>query len=172
MSLSTESSLRTLFLTEGVLKVIGGAIFVFSPSSVLKSLTFAPYSVTSEALVRNFGTQTLAFSIPLFLAARSDTASVKSRKLVYWTLLAREGLLALGLLAQIGASYVRQRFETANEEVDIGAIEEGRAGTVRELREDKMVGSTKLKGGMWLWVAELTPFVVGRLWILTKSDWF
>ncbi|KAJ4305885.1 hypothetical protein N0V90_001418 [Kalmusia sp. IMI 367209] len=72
MSSSNHFPLRTLFLTEAILKVIGGTIFLFAPSTILKNLSFPPYSMLSTSLIRNLGTQTLAFSIPLFLAARTD----------------------------------------------------------------------------------------------------
>ncbi|KAF2251251.1 hypothetical protein BU26DRAFT_563193 [Trematosphaeria pertusa] len=93
---STRSPLPTLLLTEAVLKLLGGAIFFLSPTSVLKNLASQPYSPASLSLIRSLGTQTIAFSVPLFLSARSDAKSVGSRRIVYWGLLAREGVLALG----------------------------------------------------------------------------
>ncbi|KAF2014820.1 hypothetical protein BU24DRAFT_423736 [Aaosphaeria arxii CBS 175.79] len=167
--------LPLLLLSEGVLKVIGGSVFLFSPTTILKNLQSAPCTATSISLIRNLGTQTLAFSIPLFLAARNDVVSIKSRRLVYWTLLGREGLLALGLLGQIGWSHVGQW----KSPVDKGAeererlLEEGLGYDLKGRDEDVRWDERVLRKGLLLWVAELTPFILGRIWILTmKKDWF
>jgi hypothetical protein len=44
---------------------------------------------------------------------------------------------------------------------------------VRGGEEDRMVEGGGLRRGLWLWVAELVPFVLGRMWILgTRPAWF
>lgn len=169
--------LQNLFLVEAVLKVMGGSIFFFSPTTILKNLTSAPFSATSISLIRSLGTQTVAFSIPLFLVSWNigRLGSRSSRKLVYWTLLAREGFLALGILAQIAASHFKElsrRGETS-EGADAAALEEGLVKDRRGEEEDALVEERRLRKGLWYWVAELMPFVVGRLWILRRrEDWF
>lgn len=163
------SPLRTLLLTEGILKLISGTIFILSPSTILKNLTSTPYSPVSTSLIRAFGTQTLAFTIPLLLAARGDTRSLGSRKIVYWACLAREGFLTVGLLG----SMLALRWERTGRELNERAAEEGRVTEKRGREEDEAEGKRKLLHGMWLWVAELVPFVVGRACILGwRSDWF
>lgn len=165
MAQPTSSPLRALFLTEAALKLIGGSIFLFAPTTVLKNLTSSPYPPSSVALVRNFGTLTLAFSVPLFLAARQDAASVKSRRIVYWGLLAREGFLAVGLVGQIVWSWAPE------EKDDMGAraLEEG----LVEEKEGESAELRRLKRGLWVWVVELVPFVIGRAWVLQRrGQWF
>jgi hypothetical protein len=169
------SPLRTLFITEGILKVLGGAIFFFSPSTILQQLQEPPYGLSSLSLVQSLGIQTIAFSIPLFLAARRDEASLKSRKIVYWALLGREGFLALGLLGQIGWNYFVPGWAKSSIEVEYGearALEEG-YGRVNNRREDLALHLKYLRRGLWLWILELVPFVVGRIWVLKwKAHWF
>lgn len=167
--MSSPSPLATLFLTEAILKVIGGSIFFISPSTILKNLQSPPYPPISLCLIRSLGTQTIAFSIPLFLAARSEG---KSKRIVYWTLLGREGLLGLGLLAQVGWSYFSE-WREQHEEVDVKALEEGFAAEKRGQKEDEQLEVLKLRKGIWLWTAELVPFIVGRIWILKQREaWF
>ncbi|KAF2475102.1 uncharacterized protein BDR25DRAFT_310557 [Lindgomyces ingoldianus] len=168
------SPLRTLFLTEAVLKVMGGSIFFFAPSTILKNLSEPPYPVTSLSLIQALGTQTLAFSIPLFLAARIDSTSIKSRRIVYYTLLGREALLAFGLLAQIGWSYLRGWRGGRRDSIrSVEELEEGLVSDRRGTKEDEKKALEMLRRGLWLWVAEVAPFVVGRMWILGfRKEWF
>ncbi|KAF2262961.1 hypothetical protein CC78DRAFT_569372 [Lojkania enalia] len=175
----SASPLPTLFLIEAVLKVIGGSIFYFSPSTILKQLQVPPYPQTSLSLIQSLGTQTLAFSIPLFLTARSDEKSCGCRRLVYWMMLGREGLLAAGLLGQIGWSYVtewgsgdREGVGRKKGEKDARRLEEGMkiSGSEEGVEEEAV---QKLRRGLWLWVVELTPFVLGRIWVLGwRGEWF
>ncbi|PSN66222.1 hypothetical protein BS50DRAFT_635367 [Corynespora cassiicola Philippines] len=167
--MTSPSPLRTLFLTEAVLKVLGGTFFFLSPATILGDLAQPPYSAATLTLMRNLGTQTLAFSVPLFLAARRDPDSVRCRKLVYWALLGREGFLGLGLLWQIGKGWWGERRKVREAEEERG-IEEGRGKGVvgREVEEGKF-----LRTGLWIWVAELAPFVLGRVWVLGyRERWF
>ncbi|KAF2123114.1 hypothetical protein BDV96DRAFT_561984 [Lophiotrema nucula] len=176
---SSPSPLPTLLLTEALLKLLGGTLFLLSPATILKNLMQPPYPDPSLSLIRSLGTQTLAFSVPLFLASTRRFRGPGVRRVVYWTLLAREGILAAGLLGQI--VYLRYQEWCATREpesgvgkdVDVKALEEGRAGeTAREAR-DRREERKILKRGLWLWVAELVPFVVGRIWILEmKPGWF
>lgn len=173
------SPLPALFLTEAVLKVIGGSIFFFSPATILRNLVFPPFSKASLSLIKSLGTQTIAFSIPLFLAARSDPASVKSRRIVYWTILGREGLLGLGLLAQIGWIHFKgwREERSISDDATIGErerlLEEGLRRDVEGEKEDRVMESRRLRKGLWLWIAELVPFVVARIWILQRRmEWF
>lgn len=174
MSSLNQSPLRALFFTEAFLKVVGGTIFILSPSTILKNLISPPYPPISELLIRSLGTQTLAFSIPLFLAARNEKISVQSRRIVYWALLARESFLAVGLLGQLGASYLEEwNKDKEDEGVRVRALEEGLAVELSQDEQVKVGDVEKLRRGMWIWVAELVPFVVGRLWVLQKRDqWF
>jgi hypothetical protein len=167
------SPLSTLFPIEGILKIIGGSIFILYPSTILKNLQEPPYPATSLSLIRSLGTQTIAFSIPLFLAAKSRQPSVKRG--VYLTLLGREGLLALGLFAQIGWSFVAERYARKGGPGDdeIAALEEGNALEIKGRRDDQQAATQKWRRGSWFWIAELVPFIMGRIWILTRRDiWF
>ncbi|ORY01826.1 hypothetical protein BCR34DRAFT_574610 [Clohesyomyces aquaticus] len=173
--MSTPSPLPPLLLTEAILKLIGGSIFFISPTTILKNLHSPPYPLSSISLIQSLGTQTIAFSIPLFLAARADSASVKSRRIVYWAVLGREGLLGAGLLAQIGWSWVGEwkRGKERSGDGEFKALEEGRAAEKRWGVEDENLAATILRRGLWMWVAELVPFVVGRMWILRyRREWF
>jgi hypothetical protein len=164
------SSLRTLFLAEAILKVFGGAIFIIFPSGILRNLTVPPYNPLCTLLVRCLGTQTIAFSVPLFLGARSDTLSREARKMVYWSVLAREGFLIVGLLGGAAGGWFggsRKRLEMER------SLEEGKMREVRIDEEDMAVEESRLRRGVCFWVAELVPFVAGRVWILTqKKEWF
>ena len=166
-----SSPLHTLFLTEAILKILGGATFILFPSSILKNLIAPPYTPALTLLVRCLGTQTLAFSIPLFLAARSHGLGKEGRRLVYWSVLAREGFLMIGLLGGIAGIWSRGR---AQDGLRVErSLEEGKGGESRAAEEDQAVEQRMLQRGSWLWVAELVPFVVGRVWILTqKEEWF
>jgi len=190
----SNSPLPALFKTEGILKVLGGSVFLFSPTLILQNLTSSPYPSSSLSLVQTVGTQTLAFSIPLFLASRADIASVKSRKIVYYALLAREGFLGLGLLGQLGMSYAREWRRSGNKPGPKRSTKERLLALARKPASDEFImpggwgaeedsedmkvllereAQERLRRGLWLWVAELVPFVVGRLWILSyRENWF
>ncbi|KAH7132209.1 hypothetical protein B0J11DRAFT_521084 [Dendryphion nanum] len=156
MTKPIPTPLPFLFRTEAILKVLGGVIFLLSPATILQNLQTAPHHPTSLSLIRSLGTQTLAFSIPLFLAARNDATSVRSRRIVYLAVLGREGLLAV-----------------ENVDEDDKALEEGYGLVRRAKEEDEGFANRKLRRGLWLWVAELVPFIIGRVWILrSRSEWF
>lgn len=132
--------LGPLFLTEAILKVAGGLFFVLYPKHILSLMTSSP-TASSVGLIQNLGSQTLAFSVPLFLASRKDPQAIASRRIVYWAVLARESFLMGSILWQLWRG------------------------------ESEMGGLTRK--GLWNWVAELAPFVIGRIWILTwKPAWF
>ncbi|KAF2490810.1 hypothetical protein BU16DRAFT_621511 [Lophium mytilinum] len=142
----SSSPLPTLFLTEALLKVAGGAYFLLSPSTILGLTSVPPFPASSLTLIQHLGSQTLAFSIPLFLASRNTPQAIASRRIVYWAVLAREGFLMTTLLWQIW------KFEGGGE---------GR-------REGEFT-----REGLWRWVAELAPFVVGRVAVLGwRGEWF
>jgi hypothetical protein len=196
----SPSPLPTLFLTEAILKVIGGSIFFFNPTFVLKKhITASPPYATSPAaltMIRLLGTQTIAFSIPLFLASRGDKDSVRSRMIVYWALLAREGCLGAGALVMafegLGLGWWGRKGEGKVKVEEIGkskrrddgegreagkVVKDGLAGESRGRgrgrEEDEVLERRKLRRAMWIWVAELAPFVVGRLWIMRyRPEWF
>lgn len=99
--------------------------------------------------------------------------------MVYWTLLGREGLLALGLLAQIGWSHFldwrarKNGVEEEDREKESRLLEEGFGAERRARAEDENRAVKILRKGMWLWVVELVPFIVGRVWLLQrKGQWF
>lgn len=134
------SPLGRLFFIEGILKVLGGLSFLVLPEYYLtKALPIiAPITPSSISLFQSIGSQTLAFSVPLFLASRETPDAVASRRIVYWMMLARESFLAASILLQKG---------------------------------DQAGGFTRGALRSWLW--ELSPFVIGRIWILLrKKEWF
>ncbi|KAF2809434.1 uncharacterized protein BDZ99DRAFT_28486 [Mytilinidion resinicola] len=136
------SPLPSLFLAEALLKVAGGAYFLLSPTTILTLTSTPPFPASARMLIQHLGSQTLAFSVPLFLAARSTPRAVASRRIVYWAVLAREGFLMGTLLWQIWG------------------FDGGREGEFT-------------REGLWRWVAELAPFVVGRVWVLGwRGEWF
>jgi hypothetical protein len=85
--------------------------------------------------------------------------------------LAREGFLMAGLLGAIATSWASNHSENA---LSIEReLEEGKRQMVRAEEADKVSEEKKLRRGLWLWIAELAPFVVARLWILTqREEWF
>lgn len=102
--MTSPSPLGRLFLIEGVLKVLGGLSFLVLPEYYLtKALPITPpITPSSMSLFQNIGSQTLAFSVPLFLASRETPEAVASRRIVYWAILARETFLAVSILLQKG----------------------------------------------------------------------
>jgi len=137
---SPESPLSMIFLVEGILKVLGGLAFLVLPKFCLTNALMInpPLTASSITLFQGIGSQTLAFSVPLLLASRNTPQAVASRRIVYWSIFARESFPLLSLLFQEG---------------------------------DQQGGFTT--GALRGWYAELTPFVVGRLWILLgKKEWF
>lgn len=92
---------------------------------------------------------------------------------MYWTVLAREGFLAAGLLGQIARSWCFEGRKGDGGGKDAKALEEGLGVVRRAEEEDEELAGRKLRRGLWLWVAELAPFIVGRLWILQRRrEWF
>lgn len=165
------SPLPTLFLTEATLKLISAAIFIASPPTILKHLVPAPYSPLSTSLIRAFGTQTLAFSVPLFLAARGG--GKETRRIVYVAMLAREGFLAVGLVGEMVGLWARGRKGGEGDGGKERAVEEGRVGEERAMGEEEDERRGVLIRGLGLWVAELVPFVFGRVWVLGwRGEWF
>lgn len=159
-----------MFLAEAILKALGGAIFILFPTTILHNLSNLPFSPVSVSLVKSLGTQTITFSIPLFLASRSRSLDSEARKLVYWSVLAREGFLLAGLLGQI----LELQIGWVDSSMDIERrLEEGREMEARSEKENMAEAMGKLRKGLWFWIAELVPFVVGRVWILKwRSEWF
>lgn len=102
----TSSPLRRLFLIEGVLKVLGGLSFLVLPeyylTQALPITGVPPIAPSSITLFQSIGSQTIAFSIPLFLASRQTPEAIASRRIVYWALLARESFLFASILLQEG----------------------------------------------------------------------
>jgi hypothetical protein len=145
----STSPVPTLFLTEALLKVAGGLYFLLSPSTILSLTSTPPFPASSLSLIQHLGSQTIAFSIPLFLAARNTPQAVASRRIVYWAVLGREGLLMATLLWQIWG------FRGDGEGKKRG---HGEGGFTEK--------------GLWRWVGELAPFVVGRAWVLGwRGSW-
>ncbi|KAH9885885.1 hypothetical protein F4778DRAFT_488700 [Xylariomycetidae sp. FL2044] len=100
MSTVTGSPLRTLLLTEGVLKFVGGLMFIVSPQTPLSVAIKNPIPPSSLLLVRLLGTQTFTLGIPMLLASRRTQAAVASRRIVYWTVFARDATLLAMLAVQ------------------------------------------------------------------------
>ena len=96
--------------------------------------------------------------------------SVGSRRIVYWTLLAREGCLMVGILGQMGWAWMQG---DGDEDGVDRAVEEGLVRKKRDEVEDRRLQRHRMVKGMAWWVAELVPFVVGRLWVLgLRRTWF
>ncbi|PVI04689.1 hypothetical protein DM02DRAFT_668889 [Periconia macrospinosa] len=177
--MSPPIPLTTLFLTEGTLKLISGFTFILSPHSILKNLypsspspsQHPSYPPVSVALTRIFGSQTIAFSIPLFFAARADK---RIKKLVYLTMLAREGCLAAILLGQLTIGYFWEGKGEGVGTVEGGdrILEEGRVGEVKGEGVRREMESVALRRGLWVWLAEVAPFVVARVAVLGWGSWF
>ncbi|KAK7185132.1 hypothetical protein DPSP01_000753 [Paraphaeosphaeria sporulosa] len=171
---SPSSPMRTLLLTEATLKLLSGTLFLVSPSAVLARLSPPPHTRVPTLLIRLLGTQTLAFAVPLFLAAGADMSG-PTRRVVYWACLARETFLAVGLVGMMARLYLDEggRGEGGWEGVDERSVEEGMAGEKRGMVDDARAEGWVLFKGMGWWVGELVPFVVGRAWVLGwRGAWF
>lgn len=98
---------------------------------------------------------------------------------MYWAMLGREGVLAVALLAKIGWGYYLEWMGEVGDRIGVGNGERERLleeGVMRDFtgeEEDKKIERRILRRGLWLWFAELAPFVVARIWILSaKREWF
>ncbi|KAI1488577.1 hypothetical protein F5X96DRAFT_671513 [Biscogniauxia mediterranea] len=138
-----QSPLRTLFLTEGLMKLAGGLVFIASPQTPLAVAVAPPIPSSAMLLTRLLGTQTLILGVSLLLASARSARAVASRRVVYWTVFARDATLLTVLTLQLWVG-------------DNGS---------------DALGFTS--GGLRVWISELTPFFVGHLWILLrKPHWF
>ncbi|KAI0879952.1 uncharacterized protein GGS22DRAFT_101828 [Annulohypoxylon maeteangense] len=142
MSTKSTSPLRFLFLTEGVMKLMGGLVFVVSPQTPLSVAVAAPIPPSARLLARLLGTQTFTLGISMLLASTKTPKAVSSRRIVYWTVFARDATLVTVLTLQL----------------------------LFGENSDALGFSAK---GLRAWLAELMPFCLGHLWILTtKPHWF
>lgn len=82
-----------LLATEGVLKLIGGFIFIFSPQRVLSLVMPAPIPSSALLLVRMLGTQTATLGVCLLLTSPTTSTAVMSRRIAYWTVFIRDASL-------------------------------------------------------------------------------
>ncbi|KAI0830948.1 hypothetical protein F5Y06DRAFT_205673 [Hypoxylon sp. FL0890] len=101
MSSKSASPLRLLFLTEGVMKLAGGLIFMLSPQTPLAVAVAAPIPPSALLLTRLLGTQTFTLGISMLLASAKRPKAVSSRRVVYWTVFARDATLATVLALQL-----------------------------------------------------------------------
>ena len=76
----------------------------------------------------------------------------------------------VGVLGQMGWAWLQG--DGNGDEVD-RAVEEGLVRKKRDEVEDRVLERHRLAKGMAWWVAELLPFVVGRLWVMgSRRAWF
>ncbi|KAI0599476.1 hypothetical protein F4775DRAFT_550023 [Biscogniauxia sp. FL1348] len=138
-----QSPLRAMFLTEGLMKLAGGLIFIASPQIPLAVAVAPPMPSSAMLLTRLLGTQTLTLGVALLLASAPSARAVGSRRLVYWTVFARDATLLTVLALQLwngDSGSDAARFTSA---------------------------------GLRVWISEITPFFLGHLWVLLrKPHWF
>jgi hypothetical protein len=103
---ASSSPIRGLFITEGLMKLAGGLIFIGSPRTILAMAMPPPIPSSSLLLTRMLGTQTFTLGISMLLASSNAPAAVASRRVVYWTIFARDATLvaALGWQLWLGDS--------------------------------------------------------------------
>ncbi|KAI1374810.1 hypothetical protein F4677DRAFT_156981 [Hypoxylon crocopeplum] len=101
MTSKPESPLRTLFLIEGFMKLAGGLMFMISPETPLTVAVAAPIPPAALLLTRLLGTQTFTLGISMLLASARTPAAQSSRRIVYWTIFARDATLATALALQL-----------------------------------------------------------------------
>lgn len=87
------SPMRGLLLTEGVMKLAGGFIFIVSPRTILGMAMPTPAPSSALLLTRMLGTQTFTLGVCLLLASANTPSAVASRKLAYWTVFTRDASL-------------------------------------------------------------------------------
>jgi hypothetical protein len=75
------------------MKLAGGLIFVGSPRTILNLAMPPPLPPAALLLTRMLGTQTFTLGIALLLASSRAPAAVASRRVVYWTVFARDATL-------------------------------------------------------------------------------
>ncbi|KAI1769768.1 hypothetical protein F4818DRAFT_435092 [Hypoxylon cercidicola] len=142
MSPNPTSPLRSLFLTEGVMKLAGGLMFVLWPQTPLSGAVAPPIPPAALLLTRLLGTQTFTLGISMLLASANTPTAISSRRVVYWTVFARDATLVTVLALQYWFG-------------------------------DNVDALGFSPRGLRMWLAELMPFCLGHLWILTaKPHWF
>ncbi|KAI1471944.1 uncharacterized protein F4812DRAFT_200111 [Daldinia caldariorum] len=142
MSAHAKSPLRSLFLIEGLMKLAGGLVFILSPQTPLSVAVAAPIPPIALLLSRLLGTQTFTLGISMLLASARTPTAASSRRIVYWTVFARDATLATVLALQLWLG----------DNADVLGFS---------------------PNGLRAWLAELMPFCLGHLWVLTaKSHWF
>ncbi|KAI5924507.1 hypothetical protein F4810DRAFT_127289 [Camillea tinctor] len=138
-----RSPLRALCLTEGLMKLAGGLIFIASPQTPLAVAVAPPIPSSALLLTRLLGTQTLTLGVALLLVSAPSARAVGSRRVVYWTVFARDATLLTILALQLFAGD----------------------------NNSDLLGFTP--GGLRVWISELTPFFLGHLWVLLRRPhWF
>ncbi|KAI1456519.1 hypothetical protein F4805DRAFT_226773 [Annulohypoxylon moriforme] len=138
----SPSPLRSLFLVEGVMKLAGGLVFIISPQTPLTVAVAAPIPPSALLLTRLLGTQTFTLGISMLLASARTPKAVQSRRVVYWTIFARDATLVTVLMSQL-------------------------------LFGDNSDALGFSVNGLCAWLAELMPFCLGHLWVLTmRPHWF
>ncbi|KAH8678386.1 hypothetical protein BX600DRAFT_532266 [Xylariales sp. PMI_506] len=184
----SSSPLRELLITEGLMKLAGGLIFIGSPRTILNVVlptsteaatavkgsgknapnrTMRAPTATAAAtlLTRMLGTQTFTLGIAMLLASRGDAASVASRRVVYWTVCARDATL----VAVLGWQLLRQQRLPKNGRVSDDELE-GSLGSGGVEEEAPLQLSS---AGLRSWIAEIAPFLTGHLWLLLlRPQWF
>lgn len=142
MTTSLGSPIRGLMLTEGVLKLISGFIFIHSPQNVLSLAMPQPFPPSSLLLVRMLGTQTATLGACLLLASTKTPTAAATNRIAYWTVFIRDATLVAVLGWQL-------LFADA----------------------DHPLGLTRK--GLQMWMAEISPFMIGHLWVLLRRpQWF
>ncbi|KAL7623697.1 hypothetical protein AAE478_005249 [Parahypoxylon ruwenzoriense] len=142
MSSKPTSSLRSLFLTEGIMKLAGGLMFLVSPQTPLSVAVGVSIPGSTLLLTRLLGTQTFTLGISMLLASAPTPTAVASRRIVYWTVFARDATLVTMLALQLWLG-----------------------------DNDDALGFSHR--GLLAWMAELAPFCLGHLWVLTaRPYWF
>ncbi|KAI0180730.1 hypothetical protein GGR52DRAFT_2859 [Hypoxylon sp. FL1284] len=142
MSSNLASPSRSLFLTEGVMKLAMGLVFVISPHTPLSGAVALPMPPAALLLTRLLGTQTFTLGVSMLLASAKTPAATSSRRVVYWTVFARDATLVTVLAMQYWFG-----------------------------DNDNVLGFSPK--GLRSWLAELMPFCLGHLWVLTtKPHWF
>ncbi|KAI2632659.1 hypothetical protein GGS26DRAFT_85771 [Hypomontagnella submonticulosa] len=101
MSSSPASPMRSLFLVEGLMKLAGGLMFMVSPQTPLSVAVAAPIPPSALLLTRLLGTQTFTLGISMLLASANTPTAVSSRRIVYWTVFARDATLVTALTLQL-----------------------------------------------------------------------
>jgi len=165
---STSGIIRPAIIVEAAANTIAATFLLFTPHAVLSFIGVSSKNVAAAQLVQWIGCVIHGLTVPLAMGYPNTKGAVLKRRAAYWTLLVGEMALipilafqAFGFGANIGGA--------TREPLDAGDA------VIRKAMDGLgiMVGLEIPKTTLFVAIANLTPFVLWRLYLfIVKPEWF